>query len=100
MSNTALPNALRRILEYYFNFLGGYNFDDILNMFEGNEKSIVNSLISWAHAGSHGEIDDIDYAYPDLDAQKKVFEDIFEKTGNIRHYNMMMGVDSSGNATS
>ena len=56
---------------------------------------MVNSLISWAHAGSHADIDDIDYMTDNLEAQCRLFKRIFEKTGNIDHYNMMMGEDVS-----
>jgi wobble nucleotide-excising tRNase len=94
-SRTAQPNALRRILEYYFKILGGYDFDKLLQEFEGEDKLVVNSLISWAHAGSHADIDDIGYMTDNLEAQCRLFKRIFEKTGNIDHYNMMMGEDVS-----
>ena len=94
-SSTALPNALRRILEYYFNILGGCKFDKLLEEFEGQEKLVVRSLISWAHVGSHAEMEDIDYPTADLASQCRVFRLIFEKTGNIGHYNMMMGENAS-----
>ena len=92
-SSTALPNALRRILEYYFKILGGCDFDKLLEEFEGEEKFVVGSLISWAHSGSHADIDDMDHMTTDLEVQCGLFKRIFEKTGNIGHYNMMMGED-------
>ncbi len=52
-SNLAIQNTLRRILENYFKILGGYDFDDLCAMFEGNEKTICKSLCSWLHDGSH-----------------------------------------------
>ena len=93
LSQTALPNALRRILEYYFKILGGYDFDSLLDKFEGEEKIIVESLIAWAHTSSHGLFEDEDHTLGDIDLkiQCGLFESIFEKTGNIAHYNMMMG---------
>ena len=89
-SRTTLPNAMRRILEYYFNILGGCKFDKLMDKFQGEEKLVVNSLISWAQSGSHADIDDIDYMTADLEVQRDLFKRIFEKTGNIGHYNMMM----------
>lgn len=96
-SATALPNAMRRILEYYFKILGGYNFDKLVEAFEGNEKPIVQSLISWAHTNSHSEIEDADYVLGDIEieTQRSLFKAIFDKTGNIAHYNMMMDADVS-----
>lgn len=94
-SRTALPNALRRILEYYFKILGGYHFDKLLEEFEGEEKLVVGSLISWAHVGSHADMDDAEYMTDDLEAQLGLFKAVFEKTGNIGHYNMMMGEDEA-----
>jgi len=94
-SRTALPNALRRILEYYFKILGGCDFDKLLEDFEGENKLVVGSLISWAHSGSHADIEEIDYVTADLDVQRGLFKHIFEKTGNIAHYEMMMGAEAS-----
>ena len=46
--NTAtIFNTLRRILEYYFNILGGLNYEDAISKFEGEEQIIFKSLISW-----------------------------------------------------
>ena len=92
-SNLAIQNTLRRILENYFKILGGVNFDQLCDMFDGRERIICKSLCSWVHDGSHYALDDL---YVSIDESMvesffKVFRDIFEKSGHMAHYKMMMG---------
>ena len=97
-SSPSLPNTLRRILEHYFTILGSVDFDDICARFEGKEKLICKSLFLWAHAGSHSVYDDPSYS-PDESAVETylgVFKKIFDKTGHIAHYEMMMGDNANG----
>ncbi len=91
-SNLAIQNTLRRILENYFKILGGFEFDDLCAMFDGKEKFICNSLCSWVHDGSHYAHDDLYVSIDDsmVDSYLKVFRSIFEKSGHIAHYQMMM----------
>ncbi len=88
----SLCNTLRRILENYFKILGGIDLNSLLDYFDGEEKTIVRSLTSWIHDGSHFTYDDIDIGVGlDLtDNYLPVFKKIFEKTEQIGHYDMMM----------
>ena len=99
-SNTlSLANTMRRILEHYFNLLGGMDLSKIHLSFPDGERQVFKSLISWANAGSHSAFDDYS-ATPNLyDTQNylKVFRDLFEKTGHIAHYNMMMKIATEEN---
>lgn len=92
-SNLAIQNTLRRILENYFKILGGIELDDLCAMFEGREKIICKSLCSWMHDGSHYAHDDLYVSIDDsmVETYLKVFKEIFEKSGHIEHYKMMMG---------
>lgn len=92
-SNLAIQNTLRRILENYFKILGGIDFHELCEMFDGKEKLICNSLCSWVHDGSHYAHDDLYVSIDDtmVDAYLKVFRAIFEKSGHSAHYRMMMG---------
>jgi wobble nucleotide-excising tRNase len=95
--SSTIQNALRRILENYFKILGNINRDDIVSKFDGQDKQICGSLFSWVNDGSHGVYDDL---YISADQQVilrylNVFQQIFEKTGHINHYNMMMGTYAS-----
>ena len=97
-NSPSLQNTLRRILEYYFNILGGVNPDSLCTRFSGPEKLICKSLFSWVNAGSHSVYDD-PYFSPDestADLYLTVFKDVFEKTGHMAHYNMMMGDSADG----
>jgi wobble nucleotide-excising tRNase len=93
LASQTIQNTLRRILEYYFRILGGMKFDDIINLFEGEEKLICSSLFSWIHDGSHSVPDDVFIALDEntVEKQLEVFKKIFAKTKHLNHYNMMMG---------
>ena len=92
-ANPSIQNALRRILEYYFKFLGGRDFDDICNKFEGKDKLVCKALFSWAHAGSHSIFDDQYISIGETSVEKylKIFQEIFINEGQHEHYKMMMG---------
>ena len=91
-------NTLRRILEYYFKILGKVKDDNLLNKFEGSDKIIGDSLMSWINDGSHLINDDI-YIATDtetVDKYLEIFRRIFLEERQIEHYNMMMGVNITG----
>ncbi|GAA8700884.1 hypothetical protein HpBT345_11300 [Helicobacter pylori] len=94
ISWVSLQNVMRRIIEYYFRILGGFEHNDSLSeCFENiEEKQICNSFISWFNDGSHGISDDLFVQSQDtsIETYLKVFENIFEKTGHEAHYKMMM----------
>lgn len=92
-SSKTIQNSLRRILEYYFRILGGISNDDILDRFQGEEKLLCRSLLSWSNDGSHAVQDDL-YLTLDPDTVDKylnVFRNIFVRLEHLNHYNMMMG---------
>lgn len=86
-----LPNVMRRIIEHYFTF-SGKNLSNICDEFHGLEKQVCNSLITWAHAGSHLPYEDLYYVITDeiISCYKNVFRSIFELSGHEAHYEMMM----------
>ncbi|NDU92584.1 MAG: AAA family ATPase [Ferrovum sp.] len=92
-SKLTIQNTLRRILENYFKILGGVDPDSICAMFEGKEKLICKSLFSWVNDGSHYAHDDLYVSIDNsiVDMYLKVFKAIFEKSGHLAHYSMMMG---------
>jgi wobble nucleotide-excising tRNase len=92
-SGAAIQNTLRRILEYYFNLLGGIDYKELCSSFEGNEKLIFKALCSWIHGGSHYASDDLYVSVDDstLQSYLRVFRAIFEKSHHSGHYRMMMG---------
>lgn len=96
-STQAIRNTMRRILENYFQILGEVPLQDIYAKFEGEDKAVCRSLISWVHAGSHHAFDDLFVAYDaGIEEYRRVFKAIFEKTNHEAHYNMMMRVDDDG----
>lgn len=95
INNLTVFNTLRRILEYYFKILGKVKDDNLLNKFEGSDKIIGNSLLSWINDGSHMINDDI-FVSTDSEMVGKyleIFKRIFVEESQIEHYNMMMRID-------
>ena len=93
-NNTTIRNTLRRILENYFTLLGGINLDTLYTSFKGDEKIICKALCSWLHDGSHNVFNDEHYIVLDDTSVERyigVFKQIFMYSGQIAHYNMMMG---------
>ena len=95
ISSMTLQNTLRRILENYFTMWGGMGKEEICEMFEGREKLTCQSLFSWANDGSHSIHDDlfVNHGEQTNEAYMRVFRDIFRKSGQICHYNMMTGAE-------
>ncbi len=93
-SNLTIQNTLRRILENYFKILGDVDPDAICALFDGKEKLICKSLFSWVNEGSHYAHDDLYISVDDavVESYFKVFKAIFEKSGHLAHYEMMMAI--------
>jgi len=87
-----IQNTMRRILEHYFKILGGVDFDELCDKFQGEERTVCRSLLSWVNDGSHYSHDDAHYAFGDdaIAAQLDIFKKIFERTNHGPHYDMMM----------
>lgn len=87
-----IQNTMRRILEHYFKILGGMEFDELCDKFDGREKLLCRSLLSWVNDGSHFSHDDAHFALgPEaIDDQVAIFKKIFEQTQHLPHYEMMM----------
>lgn len=101
-NNATIQNTLRRILENYFKLLGSIPLDELYRKFEGGDKLICKALCSWVNDGSHSSFDEDFYTPLDTTMIQKfleVFKQIFQKTGHIAHYNMMMGIDSGAENT-
>jgi len=92
INNKTCCNTMRRILEYYFNIIGSKSYEKAINEFEGNDKIICKSLISYINDSSHYINEGIDIILDDdmVQKYKKVFKEIFYKLGHGEHYNMMM----------
>lgn len=93
ISSVNLQNTLRRILENYFKIWGGISKDKICALFDGRDKLICQSLFSWVNDGSHSIHDDlyINHGEQTNEAYLRVFKDIFDKAGQLGHYEMMVG---------
>lgn len=88
---TSVYNNMRRILEYYFNILGGLNYEKFSDGLNPQEEIAFQSLISWINDGSHFIYDDlfVDSSESNVQIYLSVFEKIFEKSQHKAHYDMM-----------
>jgi wobble nucleotide-excising tRNase len=85
-------NTLRRILEYYFNVIGGLNYEKCIDKFDGEDKIVCKSLISCINDGSHFISDDFVMCFESDSIEKylRIFKLIFERMDHESHYTMMM----------
>jgi len=92
-----LPNILRRILEIYFRHFGGRNIDSVIEEFDSTDKIICDSLVKWAHDGSHHYQDELymQHRASDNKMYLDVFKEIFNKTNHLEHYEMMLNETNS-----
>ena len=98
-NDATIQNTLRRILENYFKILGGISLDKLYKEFDGEDKLKCKALCSWINDGSHSAFDEDFYTPLDNTMIQKfldIFKQIFEKSGHIEHYNMMMKIDVEG----
>ena len=100
-ANLTIQNTVRRIVENYLVVLGGWRQDAIVALFNGRDAQVCASLFSWINDGSHSAHDDIYLAADDNAVQNylRVFEQVFEKTGHIAHYRMMMRISNENEPT-
>ena len=93
---SSVCNTMRRILENYFKYMGGINNEKLIESFSNEEKHICNSLLAFVNAGSHCMDDDEFFTSYDETISKylDVFKRIFENSGHIAHYNMMMEIEN------
>lgn len=64
-------------------------------MFEGQDRIICKALLPYINTGSHTINDDFHLSIDQdmVENYKNIFKLIFEKTNQIEHYNMMMGIN-------
>ncbi|WP_394129505.1 AAA family ATPase [Shewanella maritima] len=93
ISSVNLQNSLRRILENYFKIWAGMSKDEFCALFDGRDKLICQSLFSWVNDAPHSIHDDlyINHGEQTNEAYLRVFRDIFDKAGQLGHYDMMVG---------
>jgi wobble nucleotide-excising tRNase len=92
--HTIIPNTIRKILEYYFNFTSGY--DDVYRVIgelENEEEGYSErQLLKFINKESHDKFDDFVFQYDSSSIQKyfNILKKIFIKTGHEKHYYRMM----------
>lgn len=91
-SPLTVQNTMRRILENYFKILGRMDFDQICDQFDGLQKAKCRSLFAWVNDGSHFSHDDAFYTFDQdsIETYMEIFKQVFEKSGQLAHYDMMM----------
>ena len=87
--------AMRKIMETYFVRLGGYGKYELIDKYfseNADERLMGTTLLKWMDEGSHGSSDGMYMGDMDEANRRylKVFKRLFEKTGHLAHYEMMM----------
>ena len=109
-SAVPLMNVIRRILEYYFLQLCGYEGSQLRQVIliqgkaegrfkdaDGNDDEekfqLASSMLAYINASSIGMSDGMDFVEDCLDADecRSIFEMIFDAMKQKQHYDMMMG---------
>jgi wobble nucleotide-excising tRNase len=91
-SSISIQNTYRRIIEYYFKLIGNIDYKKILEQFAGEKFFIAQSLIAYINYGSHSPFEETEISISNNEnIYNEVFKDIFQYTGQIGHFNMMMG---------
>ena len=97
ISLISMQNTMRRIIENYFSMLGNNKEDFVINSFAMVEDQVIcRSLFHWINDGSHSIPDDLYYSVHSASPEKykEIFKKVFEVTGHLAHYNMMMGIEN------
>lgn len=108
-SAVPLMNVIRRILEYYFLQLCGYEgttlrhvilvqgkaegrFKDVDGNIDEERFQLASAMLSYINASSIGMNDGMDFVEECLNADecRRVFEMIFEAMNQKQHYEMML----------
>ena len=110
-SAVPLMGVIRRILEYYFLQICGYEstslrqiilikgkadgkFKDADGNYDEEKFQLASAMLAYLNASSVGMSDGMDYVDECLNAAecRNVFEMIFESMNQKQHYDMMMGI--------
>ena len=89
-------NVSRRIVETFFNLVGGMKIDNVIASMKPPEREIARSFWSWANAGSHVTVDDETYfdTRANVESYRRVLKAIFEGAGYKEHYDHMIKVST------
>ncbi|WP_342747306.1 AAA family ATPase [Leucobacter massiliensis] len=90
--SASLPNAMRRIIENYFQITGGIDVDDVISKIDEADRWASHALLAWYNDGSHTAPWDVDYASisSDVSTHLRAFKQLFDAAGHSPHYEMMM----------
>lgn len=91
-----LPNAMRNILEHYFNFV--HKKESLKQILEqlGQTESDFKPLFRYINRESHSDsINLVDFERINAERYIEKFKQIFVETGFEEHYNSMMGIEST-----
>lgn len=90
-SSTGLQNAMRRVIEYYFQTIGRVDERSLVAEFSGDDQIVVKSFFSWVNEGSHSLFDGLYFAPTSTSTEKyfEVFEELFTVSGHKGHFEMM-----------
>lgn len=98
--SVAIPISMRYILEHYFSFIGYRDKlrDALLTL--GDDDKPFHAFYRYINRQSHSDdinISDLPEIDPSIYVEK--FRQVFDKTGYLRHFNHMMGIEEPEKST-
>lgn len=94
--SVAIPIAMRYILEHYFSFIGYHDkLRDALLALDDDDKPF-HAFYRYINRQSHSDdinISDLPEIDPSIYVEK--FKQVFDKTGYLRHFDHMMGIEET-----
>lgn len=92
-SGVIIPNVMRQILEHYFSFSGKSErlYTALNTLAENNREPRFHAFYRFINRHSHADSRNIRlHEESSADMYIEMFRRVFEETGDIEHYNMMM----------
>ncbi|MBK2266513.1 AAA family ATPase [Francisella philomiragia] len=87
-----VANAMRNILENFFGFIDNTKMKESISQIDSIK---YGAFLRYIDRESHSDLTNIsDFKEIDIELFKEAFKDIFEKSGNIKHYEKMIGEDN------
>lgn len=91
--DSILANSMRNILENFFGFIDNEKMKESVNTLDSIK---FGAFLRYIDRESHSDQTNIsDIKEIDVVLFKEAFKKIFEESGNIKHYNKMMGIEEN-----
>jgi len=89
MINPIIPNVMRNILEHFFGFIDNTTLDEVIKKIDQQK---YGAFIRYIQRESHSDRSNIsDYKEINIKIFLSAFREVFQKSGYIKHHQIMLG---------